>query len=96
MKLKEPVTAEVRAARRARYLTGLMWHVGTFLIINAFFWLLDAWGGSGVTWSFVVTVAWGLALAFHALAYLIAGRNVEHRKIEQYLEEDRRRHRPMA
>ena len=96
MRVKEPITAEARAARRAGYLTGLLWHAGTFLIINSFFWLLDAWGGSGVTWSFVVTLMWGFALAFHLLAYLIDGRDVRNRRVEEYLEEDRRRHRPMA
>lgn len=27
--------------RNAKYLTGLLWHIGAFVIINAFFWLLD-------------------------------------------------------
>ena len=33
MKARERTTAEVRAARRAAYLTGVLWHLGTFLII---------------------------------------------------------------
>ncbi len=36
-------------ARRAKYLTGVMWHVGAFLIINVFFWVLDlVTGQSGI------------------------------------------------
>jgi len=87
----ETPTLEARARRRAKYLTGLLWHVGAFVVINAFFWIMDLATGGGVTWAYWVTGAWGLALAFHALAYLIDGRGVEDLKTEQYLAEDRRR-----
>jgi hypothetical protein len=76
-----------RAQRRAKYLTGLMWHAGAFLIINAFFWVLDlVVGQDGLQWSFWITIFWGVALAFHALAYLVAGRQVEERKAQEYRE----------
>lgn len=79
-------TPEARARRRAAYLTGLLWHTGAFLIINAFFWLLDlGLGEGGLDWAFWITGVWGFALAFHALAYLIDGRGVEERKYDQYL-----------
>lgn len=85
-------TPEIRARMRARYLTGLLWHAGTFLIINAFFWILDLTvGADGVQWSFWITLMWGFALAFHALAYVIQGRDLEARKSQQYLEETRDR-----
>jgi apolipoprotein N-acyltransferase len=62
-------------ARRAKYLTGLMWHIGAFLIINAFFWILDAMTGqAGIPWAYWITLFWGFALAFHALAYIVVGR----------------------
>ncbi len=79
-------TPEALARRRARYLSGLLWHGGTFLIINAFFWLLDlTLAGGGLDWAFWITGVWGLGLAFHALAYIVDGRGVEERKYEQYL-----------
>lgn len=85
-------TAEDRARRRAKYLSGLLWHAGTFLIVNGFFWLLDLTvGEAGAQWAFWVTGVWGLALAFHALAYLIDGRQVEERRYQRYLEEEHRR-----
>jgi hypothetical protein len=85
-------TPEARARRRAKYLSGLLWHTGAFLIINAFFWMLDLMlGGGGVDWAFWITGVWGFALAFHALAYFIDGRGVEERKYEQYLAATRRR-----
>ncbi len=78
-----------RARSRARYLTGLMWHIGAFVILNAFFWTLDlVVGESGVQWAFWITLFWGLALAFHVLAYLVAGRQVEDRKTREYLGDD--------
>ena len=91
MTATETPALEGRARKRAKYLTGLLWHVGAFVVLNAFFWILDLATGGGVTWAYWVTGAWGLALAFHALAYLIDGRGVEDLKTEQYLAEDRRR-----
>jgi 2TM domain len=84
-------TSEEQARRRARYLAGLLWHTGAFLIINAGFWALDlGLGQSGLQWAFWITGVWGIALAFHALAYFIDGRGVEERKYRQYLEASRR------
>ena len=80
---------EVRARQRAKYLTGLLWHAGTFVIINAFFWLLDGLGAGGINWSPWITLFWGLALAFHALAYWIDGRQIEDRKTREYTDEMR-------
>ncbi len=79
---------ETRARERAKYLSGLIWHAGAFLIINVFFWAMDLGiGREGLNWSFWITGAWGLALAFHALAYIVDGRQLEERKAAQYLEE---------
>lgn len=84
-------TPEDVARRRAKYLTGLLWHAGVFLIINAFFWILDLTvGAGGLNWAYWITLFWGLALAFHALAYFVDGRQLETRKAAQYLAEDRR------
>ncbi len=83
-------TPESRALQRAKYLTGLSWHVGVFVIINAFFWVLDLTiGNGGLDWAYWITGLWGLALAFHLLAYLVDGRQLEQRKTQQYLQEDR-------
>ncbi|HZD87510.1 MAG TPA: 2TM domain-containing protein [Gaiellaceae bacterium] len=85
-------TPEARARRRARYFSGLLWHAGAFLLVNAFFWLLDlTLAGGGLDWAFWITAVWGFALTFHALAYYIDGRGLEERKYEQYLAAARRR-----
>ena len=80
---------EVQARKRAKYLTGLLWHVGTFIIINVFFWLLDGLGAGGINWSPWITLFWGVALAFHALAYWVDGRQIEDRKTREYTDEMR-------
>ena len=77
---------EERARRRAKHWTDLMWHLGAFVIINGFFWILDlALGQSGLQWAYWITGAWTFALAFHVLAYLIDGRDLQERKTQQYL-----------
>lgn len=86
----ESPTIETRAQQRAKHLSSLLWHVGAFVIINAFFWILDlATAAGGLDWAHWITVFWGFALAFHALAYLIDGSRLETRKAREYLEEER-------
>ena len=78
-----------RAQERAEYLTGLLWHLGAFAIINAFFWILDlVVGQDGIQWAFWVTLFWGFALLFHVLAWFIDGRQIERRQVDRYLEEE--------
>lgn len=82
-------TALQQARRRAQYLTGLLWHVGAFVVLNAFFWILDLIvGAPGLQWAYWITLFWGLALAFHLVAYLVDGRGVQDRKTRQYLAEE--------
>jgi hypothetical protein len=76
------------AHHRAHYLTGLYWHLGVFVIVNAFFWLLDlGLGVGGADWAYWITIIWGFALAFHVLAWLIDGRDVELRLTKAYSKE---------
>jgi hypothetical protein len=85
-------TPEQLARKRAKDLSALVWHIGTFLIINAFFWILDlAIGQSGLQWAYWITLFWGLGLAFHVLTYLVQGRQLEERKTQQYLDESQAR-----
>jgi hypothetical protein len=66
-------TPEARARERTESFTGLMWHIGTFVVINAFLWVLDiVVGVGGVQWAYWITFFWGIGLAFHVLAYLSA------------------------
>jgi hypothetical protein len=78
---------EIRAARRAGALTGVLWHAATFVIINGFLWFIDLQQG-GLEWAYWVTVTWGIALAFHAAWYVISERGVG--KYEHSLDQERR------
>ncbi len=85
----ETRSPEQRSRYQARYLSDLIWHAGTFVIINSFFWILDlGLGQGGLQWSYWITGFWGLALAFHVLAYFVAGRQLEDRKARQYLDKE--------
>ncbi len=77
------------ARRRARYLSGLLWHIGAFVIINGFFWLLDGiTGAAGFQWAYWITLFWGFGLAFHLVAWFIDGRGLEDRMTRHYLEKE--------
>jgi apolipoprotein N-acyltransferase len=80
-------TSLERAQRRAKALTDVIWHIGAFVILNGFFWLLDAITGGGITWAFWITIPWALALAFHLLAWYVQGRQIEERATDRYLDE---------
>jgi len=80
-------SAERRAAHRAGALTGLLWHVAVFLIVNAFLWFLDLRQG-GADWAYWVTILWGIGLVFHVAWYVISEREVG--KYESSLDQERR------
>jgi hypothetical protein len=84
-------STEEMARRRAKYLTGLAWHVGTFVIIGVFFAALDLLGDARLNWSLWILGAWTFALAFHAFAYLVDGTSLQDRKTRQYLSQAGRR-----
>lgn len=42
---------EVRAQKRAQISTSLMWHVGSFVIVNSLFWILDLITGENLQWA---------------------------------------------
>lgn len=78
-------TPEERAAERAKNWTDLMWHVATFVIVNAFLWVIVP---AAAVW---VTLGWGIGLAFHVAAYFIGDDGPGNRRYRKYLEEERRR-----
>jgi uncharacterized membrane protein (UPF0136 family) len=65
-----------------------MWHVATFVIVNAFLWGIDIIKGGGLNWAYWVTITWGLGLAFHAAAYLLDESGLRDRKYRRFLAEE--------
>ena len=91
------LTPEGRARQRAKYFAGVMWHVGAFVIINGFFWILDMFtGASGVQWAYWISIFWSIALAFHVLAYFVAGSRLEERKTKEFLAEELEKERQLS
>lgn len=83
-------TPEERARRRAKAFNGLMWHIGTFIVVNAFLWFIDISQGGGL-WAFWTTIPWGVGLGFHVLSYVIDDSGLTEKKYEEFLEAERRR-----
>ena len=79
-------TPEGRARRRAREITAFFWHLGTYVVINAFLlfiiqdWRVNLW----------IIVPWGLAVAFHGLATFLSPRGLEERIYNDRLVAERR------
>lgn len=61
-------------------------HLTTYLVINAFFWILwfilgrKTYGTDGVPWPVWPMLGWGIGLAFHFFGAYV---NNEHRSIEK-------------
>jgi hypothetical protein len=86
---------EARAHERAKSYTGLMWHTGAFLGINAFFWLLDVIrGANGVQWTYWITLFWGLALVYPVVAYVVGGSGLEERQYQKALAVEQKQREP--
>lgn len=52
----------------------LMWHLGAFLVVNAFVWTQDAVIGGGIDYAYWLTIPWGIGLAIHALTFYLGRR----------------------
>lgn len=76
---------ETPADRRGRYVAALVWHAGSFVVVNAVLWLLDAtFGQPGIQWAFWITACWGFALAFHSLASSVDSLQLEEWRARQF------------
>jgi hypothetical protein len=78
-------TPEERARKRVDNFTGLMWHIASFVIVNAFLWVIVPEA------AFWVTIPWGVGLAFHIAAYLLDERGGQDRRYQRYLAEEQER-----
>jgi hypothetical protein len=83
-------TPEERARKRVKNFTDLMWHVATFVIVNAFMWLIVPQA------AFWVTIPWGVGLAFHIAAYLLDERGGQDRRYQRFLAEEQERETPSS
>jgi len=82
-------TPEARARKRAKDFTDVMWHVASYIIINAFLWTLDIVTG-GLNWAFWVTIGWGIGVAFHLAFYWIGENDEDGRAYQRFLAKEQK------
>ena len=85
MVTKTNTTPEERAAKRVKNRTDVMWHVASYVIINAFLRLIVPQA------AFWVTIGWGIGLAFHLASYFIGDDGPENPRYQKYLADERAR-----
>lgn len=84
-------TPEARARRRVKDLSTLLWHTGAYVVVNTFLWIQDIAGGGGLEYAYWTTIGWGIGLAFHHVAYFLGRRDLEGRRYQKYLAQERNR-----
>jgi len=81
-----------RAMQRVGELKGFYSHLSVFLLINLLLVIINYVTSPGYWWFYWVTLAWGVALLFHAAHVFGRGkiltREWEEKKIEQYMNEE--------
>ncbi|MCP3937024.1 MAG: 2TM domain-containing protein [Actinomycetia bacterium] len=78
-------TPEKRATKRVEDYTDVMWHAATYVIVNAFLWLIVPQA------AFWVSVGWGIGLAFHIAYYFIGDDGPKNRRYQAFLAQERAR-----
>ena len=79
---------EERAAKRVEEYNALLWHAATYVIVNAFLWIVVPGG------AFWVTIGWGIGMAFHLAAYFIGEPGPDSARYQRYLDEERAKEHP--
>ena len=84
-------TPEERARRRTKDLSGLLWHIGVYVVVNAFLMIQDLAAGGGLDYAQWTAIPWGVAVALHVLAYFLSARRFDARMYDRFLAEERAR-----
>ena len=92
--------AYLRAKKKLDKLKGFYWHLASYVVVNAFI-IVSIWSNldeDESIWElkfFFTAFFWGIGLAFHAMGVFgpdfLFGKNWEERKIEEYMNKDKRR-----
>lgn len=88
--------AYLRAKKKVDAIVGFYWHLAVYVIVNIFLIILigvnAGFSGFG---PYATAVFWGIGLAFHFLGVFgpnfFFGENWENKKIEEYMEKERKR-----
>lgn len=83
----------LRAKQRVEELKGFYSHLGIFVLINGFLFIVNLVTSPGNWWFYWVTLFWGIALVYHgariASSRKVFSREWEERKVRQYMEEEK-------
>lgn len=78
----EEADLRLRAEGKVAARVSLMEHIGAYIIVNAFIfliWALTTWGG--YPWFLFVMIPWGMGLAFHVMKFLTGTKNEYKREL---------------
>lgn len=89
--------AYLRAEKRVKELKGFYWHAFWYVVVNIFL-IFIVGGNSDEFWNFgtfSTAIFWGIGLAFHAMGVfgknLIFSKSWEERKVQEYIDKDKKR-----
>lgn len=91
--------AYLRAKKRVDAISGFYWHLASYVVVNAFLIILiglnsgEGFSGFG---PYATGFFWGIGLIFHFIGVFgfnfILGRNWEQRKMDEFIEKERKKH----
>lgn len=91
--------AYLRAKKKFDKLKGFYWHLAAYVIVNIFLMIMvitnmDVDESFWKFETFATAIFWGIGLAFHAMGVfgpdLLFGKNWEEKKINEYMDKDKR------
>jgi len=89
--------AYIRAKKKLEKLVGFYWHLAVYIVINAFIMIVVFSNSNEPFFSFAIWATpffWGIGLFFHFIgvfgANFMFGKKWEDRKIQVYMEKDKR------
>jgi hypothetical protein len=91
-----------RARKRVKDLRDFAGHLAIYLVVMVVLVVIDLVDGDrgastvlGLNWAYWPMFGWGIAVVIHGVSFFMSGRVMgpewEERKVEQYMEEERRR-----
>ncbi len=91
--------AYLRAKEKVKKLKGFYWHLAAYITVNIFIITTNAinQGDSNIFYfgTFSTAFFWGIGLAFHAMGVfgkdLLFGKQWENRKVQEFMDEDKKR-----
>jgi hypothetical protein len=83
-----------RARRRTEDVWAFFLHVGLFVAINGWIWMVDLTNGDGIEFAYWITIPWAILLVLHGLTVRaetrLFGETWRESRFEEYLERETR------